>query len=72
MKVKTEIPHLVKDTSTGALLNTNASAYQNFKIARQLRLEEKSQTEKRFERLEGEMSEIKSMLTAILEATVNK
>ena len=54
---------LVRDTSTGAILNINKD---EINAARKRKLERK-QKEKEFEDLKNEVSDIKNMLTKIIE-----
>lgn len=54
---------LVRDTSTGAILNINKN---EISAARRRKLERK-QKEKEFEELKNEVSDIKIMLTKIIE-----
>ena len=61
---------LVRDTSTGAILNTNRNAYLNYK--KRLREAQKQRDEIRgasreINNLKCEMHEIKSMLKTLLE-----
>ena len=55
--------NLVRDTSTGAILNINKD---EISAARKRKLERK-QKEKEFEDLKNEVSDIKIMLTKIIE-----
>ena len=56
-------PELVRDTNTGVILNINK---QEISAARKRKLERK-QKEKEFEDLKNEVSDIKIMLTKIIE-----
>ena len=55
--------NLVRDTSTGAILNINK---EEILAARKRKLERR-QKEKEFEDLKNEVSDIKNMLTKIIE-----
>ena len=55
--------NLVRDTSTGAILNINK---QEISAARKRKLERR-QKEKEFEDLKNEVGDIKNMLTKIIE-----
>ena len=55
--------NLVRDTSTGAILNINK---EEISAARKRKLERR-QKEKEFEDLKNEVSDIKNMLTKIIE-----
>ena len=61
-KVK-EYAGLVRDTSTGAILNINK---EEISAARKRKLERR-QKEKEFEDLKNEVGDIKNMLTKIIE-----
>ena len=54
--------NLVKDTKSGAIVNTNTSDYQSY-LANRDRLEKEKA---RLDSLEGEISDIKQMLQTLL------
>jgi phosphoribosylcarboxyaminoimidazole (NCAIR) mutase len=59
----------VKDTHTGALLNTDISEVQNYKLRKQIREkenEEKRAMKDKIENLENDISDIKDMLIQLL------
>lgn len=70
MDLKTEEVDLVKDKATGALLNTNASAYEAYKRAREQRVRERHVMEQRFSKLETQVSELTTLLKTFLEANI--
>lgn len=55
-------PHLVRDSQSGAILNINSSGIQKARKAKEDRKREKE----RLDKLEYEMSEIKSLLKALV------
>lgn len=59
-KIK-ENPDLVKDTDTGAVINTNSSAFARRR--EQMRLAQEK--EKRFEQMENDIAEIKKLLKGL-------
>lgn len=61
----TDAVHFVKDTSTGALLNTDEQGYRRHKEARARRLSEKQSTDERLTKLEDSVGEILSILRAL-------
>lgn len=59
----------VRDTTNGALLNTDIDELNNYKIRRQIRETEKREKDmmkQKIGNLESDISEIKSMLTQLL------
>ena len=65
-------PGLVRDTTSGAILNTNRSAIQAAKEKKRLRLEREKQQKidkDRLESLESDISEIKEALKLLLQKT---
>ncbi|WJZ48415.1 hypothetical protein [Synechococcus phage DSL-LC02] len=56
-------PDLVRDPSTGAIINNDKNAYQNYLDSRDRKLRELE----RIENLEKDMSEIKSLMHKILD-----
>jgi hypothetical protein len=58
IKVEGE-PYLVRDESSNAIINTNKSEYDRFV--------EKSRQKNKINKLEGELTEIKSLLKELLE-----
>ncbi len=60
---------LVRDTSTGAILNTNTSDYNNYMKQREAALQRNRQITEQSEEInniKNELSEIKSLLTQLL------
>lgn len=63
--VQTNVPDLVKDTDTGAILNVNnakLAAYRKQKLA----LEINKKNTERINRIEGDITEIKFLLKQLL------
>lgn len=54
---------LVRDMESGAIINTDNAAYQNYILMRNQKLKEKE----RIDNLENEMSEIKSLLKQLVD-----
>ena len=55
--------NLFRDTETGAIINTNRSAYVAYKNRKQQKLKEMG----RIEKLENEIDEIKSLLYKVID-----
>ena len=55
--------NLFRDTDTGAIINTDTSAYIAYKNKRQLKLKEMDQIDK----LQDEIDEIKSLLYKVID-----
>jgi wobble nucleotide-excising tRNase len=62
-------PDLARDLSSGAVINTNVTEYQNYlarkKINRDLKEQIKNNTDK-IEQIEADVSEIKQMLITLI------
>jgi wobble nucleotide-excising tRNase len=62
-------PDLARDLSSGAVINTNVTEYQNYlarkKINKELKDQIKNNTDK-IEQIESDVSEIKQMLITLL------
>jgi len=56
-------PDLVRDPSTGAIINTDKNAYQNYINSRNRKLQEIE----RIENLENDINDIKNLIHKILE-----
>lgn len=63
--VKTDINGFVRDTRTGAIINTNDEHY-NYIIAQRKRALENKRVCEEMERLKTELSDIKSMLAQLV------
>lgn len=63
--VKTDAAHFVKDTSTGALLNTDQKGYQAHLERRKRKLQEQEAIDKRLSTLEDNVSEILQLLRGL-------
>lgn len=60
---------LVRDTTTGAILNTDINEYNDYKMKKTLRDQEKIEKEKmnnRVSKIETDISEIKQLLLSLL------
>lgn len=66
MKVKTDVNGIVRDLTTGALLNTDKNALEAYKIAKKKNAEMDYLKEK-VDSMETEMIQIKNLLTKIVE-----
>ena len=64
MHIKTEIPGLVRDYDTQAILNTDSEGYRNYKLLRDEKLKTK-QLQGEVDSLKNDMVYIKSMLQSI-------
>ncbi len=60
--LQTEVVHYVKDTSSGALLNTDDKGYELHKQQRRRRIEEKQSLETRMQTLENNVALILQLL----------
>ena len=60
--VKTDVPNLVKDPTSGAILNTDLKALEAFRKKKALSLD----TEKRLNKLESDLTFIKGALEELL------
>ncbi len=63
--VKTDIPDLVRDTSSGAIINTNDSYYKQL-VANRSQAKQTQEVCQKMKALEGELSEIKMLLQQVL------
>lgn len=63
---KTDIPGIVRDVQTQALVNTNLDGLVAYKI-RKNQAVELAETKKKVDNLQNEMSEIKQLLQKIVE-----
>lgn len=68
--VKTNYPGYYKDTSSGAIINTDDSYYQQILAERQRIKEQKSLCDE-MNTLKGELTEIKSLLAQIVNGQKN-
>jgi len=68
MKVKTDVNGIVKDMSTGALLNTDIKGLEAYKKAKKKNAEI-SDLKLEVNSIKSEMSEIKSLLIKLVEKT---
>ena len=59
-------PNLVRDTNTGAILNTDVDAFKLHKKEKELK-EQTKQNTKEINSMKSDISEIKNMLKEILE-----
>ncbi len=62
---------LVRDTTTGAILNTDINEYNDYKLKKKIRDQEaieKSKLYNRVDKIENDISEIKELLMNILKA----
>lgn len=63
---KTDIPGIVRDVQTQALINTNLDGLAVYKL-RKNQAAELAETKKKVDNLQNEMSEIKQLLQKIVE-----
>jgi hypothetical protein len=63
--VKTDIPDLVRDTSSGAIINTNDSYYKQL-VASRSQAKQTQEVCQKMKALEGELTEIKMLLQQVL------
>lgn len=66
----TDNPHLRRDAQTGAILDVDDTGYNNYLTQRQERAAQRariSQIEDRINNFESDLSDIKSLLTRLLE-----
>lgn len=66
----TNIPGLVKDTSTGLVINTNRTEYQNYLLQKE-RLKKSMSVEEEINNLKREMQDVKNALQAIMNGKTN-
>jgi hypothetical protein len=66
MKVKTDVNGIVRDTTTGALLNTDLNGLQAYKKAKKKNAEIDDLKQK-VNSIENDVSEIKNLLLKIVE-----
>jgi hypothetical protein len=65
--VKTDMPGLVLDPKTGAILNVDSGKLREYRL-RKKSMRRMEETHKRVDRLERDVADIKAMLREILEA----
>jgi hypothetical protein len=66
---------LIRDCSSGAVLNTNTTEYENYLAKRKRLLLEKQQIKERdaeITNLKAEISELKNLVTSLIESINNK
>lgn len=63
--VKTDIPDLVRDTSSGAIINMNDSYYKQL-VASRSQTKQTQEVCQKMKALESELTEIKMMLQQVL------
>jgi LPS O-antigen subunit length determinant protein (WzzB/FepE family) len=68
MKVKTDVNGIVRDTTTGALLNTDLSGLEAYKKAKKKNAEMDS-LKLEVNSIKSEMTEIKNLLIKLVEKT---
>lgn len=66
----TNVPGLVKDTSTGLVINTSRSEYQNYLLQKD-RIKKSMTLEEEINNLKNEMQEVKIALQAIINGKHN-
>jgi hypothetical protein len=68
--VQTDEPHLVKNTETGVVLNTNKTAYENYlaqRAANEAKRQQVATIEQEVDQLKDDVAEIKHLLKLLLE-----
>jgi septal ring factor EnvC (AmiA/AmiB activator) len=63
-------PNLMRDRRSGAIVNTDEQAYANYQLQKQARRQQEqriSQLEETINKVETDISDIKSLLTRLLE-----
>lgn len=65
MLVKTDIPGLMKDMSSGAVLNTDNTKLEAYKKTKQM-IKDRQADKERLAKLESDLADIKDMLSEIL------
>ena len=63
--VKTDIPDLIRDTSSGAIINTNDSYYKQL-VASRSQSKETQEVCQKMKALETELTQIKMMLQQVI------
>lgn len=63
--VKTDIPDLIRDTSSGAIINTNDSYYKQL-VASRTQSKETQEVCQKMKALETELTQIKMMLQQVI------
>lgn len=63
--VKTDIPDLIRDTSSGAIINTNDSYYKQL-VASRTQSRETQEVCQKMKALETELTQIKMMLQQVI------
>ena len=66
----TNVPGLVKDTSTGLVINTNRTEYQNYLLQKD-RIKKSMSLEEEINNLKKEMQEVKHALQSIINGKHN-
>ena len=69
--IKTDVPGLVKDKVSGAILNVDNAKLQAYKRQKRV-MGNQADTKQRLDQLEGDVTEIKDMLSKLLELVSNK
>jgi hypothetical protein len=64
--VKTDIPDLIRDVSSGAIINTNDSYYKQLIVSRS-QAKQTQEVCQKMKTLEGELTEIKMLLQQVLD-----
>jgi len=65
MLVKTSDPDFHRDQDTTALINTNVSAFKQYKLARATK-NSSMQNERKIEQLENEIQELKTLVKELI------
>jgi len=65
MLTKTNDPDFVKDTKCGAVINNNKNAFNRYKQQR-AELQRAAEVDKKINKIESELSEIKSLIKELL------
>jgi hypothetical protein len=69
--IKTDVPGLVKDRNSGAILSVDNAKLHAYKRQKRL-LSTQVDANQRLDQLEGDVTEIKDMLSKLLELVTNK
>ena len=69
--INTNVPGLVKDPVSGAILSVDNAKLLAYRQQKRLRRDQ-ADTQDRLDKLEGDVSEIKDMLSKLLEQLTNK
>jgi len=65
MLAKTDVPGLMKDLTTGAILNVDNKALEAYKLQKKI-FKRTEGTQERLDKVESDISEIKNMLALLL------